>query len=162
MTMKQFHILQFSTDIGTVQITCTGKEILSFSLLESADTSARHDQTDGGCELCRMAKKQVLEYLNGRRKQFDLPLSFSGNALQLSVWKALAEIPYGETVSYSELADAVHCRSIRAVGTAVGQNPLPIIIPCHRVIRKDGSIGNYSFGGPEIKRKLLTLESSHQ
>ncbi len=91
---------------------------------------------------------------------FDLPLALDGTAVELGVWRLLAAIPYGETRSYGELGRALGLAP-RAVGRACGSNPLPIVIPCHRVIGKDGNLGGYSGGeGAETKRRLLQLEGA--
>jgi methylated-DNA-[protein]-cysteine S-methyltransferase len=103
---------------------------------------------------------QLEEYFSRERKKFDIPLDISGTDFQLSVWKELAKIPYGKVLSYKEIARRVGGdKYIRAVGRANSQNPVPIVIPCHRVIETNGKIGGYS-GGIEIKEKLLELEGS--
>jgi methylated-DNA-[protein]-cysteine S-methyltransferase len=103
---------------------------------------------------------QLEEYFNRERKIFDIPLDLYGTGFQLNVWKELQKIPYGKVTSYKEIADKVGGKTyVRAVGRANGQNPVPIIIPCHRIIESDGKIGGYS-GGVEIKEKLLELEGS--
>lgn len=104
--------------------------------------------------------KQLEEYFRRDRKKFDIPLDLSGTDFQLKVWKELSRIPYGKVLSYGDIAGRVGGSTyIRAVGRANGQNPVPIIIPCHRVIESTGRIGGYS-GGIEIKQKLLELEGS--
>ncbi len=104
--------------------------------------------------------KQIQDYFEGKRKSFALPLSLKGTDFQTKVWKAIARVPYGKTISYSGLAgNRGNKKALRAVGTACGNNPIPIIIPCHRVISKDGSIGGFT-GGLFIKRKMLELEES--
>ena len=107
------------------------------------------------------ARKQLVEYLAGRRTAFDLVLDFSrGTAFQRRVWKALQAIPYGQLWSYRGLAARVGgVQYARAVGGAVGANPLPIVLPCHRVVAQDATIGGFSCGLP-AKRMLLTLEGS--
>ena len=106
------------------------------------------------------AKKQLSEYFQGTRKIFDLPLAPEGTPFQLSVWNVLRKIPYSKTISYSEEARrAGSAKAVRAVGSANGKNPLPIFIPCHRVISTNGTLGGYS-GGLYNKQFLLTLESS--
>lgn len=103
-------------------------------------------------------RRQLAEYLRGERREFDLPLAPRGTEFQRRVWSALQEIPYGETRSYAELAEAAGSpRGYRAVGQANGRNPLGVVIPCHRVIAADGGLGGYT-GGLERKRKLLELE----
>ena len=106
----------------------------------------------------RTVMAQLAEYFAGKRRRFDLPLAPRGTEFQRRVWRALTEIPYGKTVSYSELARRIDKPSAsRAVGLANGANPLPIIVPCHRVIGADGSLTGFG-GGLPIKRKLLELE----
>jgi methylated-DNA-[protein]-cysteine S-methyltransferase len=104
------------------------------------------------------ALAQLEEYFAGKRRLFDLPLELSGTPFQRDVWTTLAEIPYGETVSYAELAAMVgRPTAFRAVGQANGAHPIPIVLPCHRVVASGGRIGGYG-GGLPVKRKLLTLE----
>lgn len=103
--------------------------------------------------------KIIEEYLSGTRKDFsDVKVTFEGTELQKKVWDELKKIKRGEVISYEELANRVGTKAVRAVATAVGKNPIPLIVPCHRVVRKDGSIGKYSMGGSEVKRALLALE----
>lgn len=109
--------------------------------------------------LLERAEGQILEYLNGRRQEFDLPLAFAGTEFQRKVWQALREIPYGKTVSYGALAEHIGCPGgARAVGMANHANPLPILVPCHRVVGAGGQLTGYA-GGLELKRALLALES---
>ena len=105
-------------------------------------------------------EKQVQEYLNGTRTKFDLPKKPHGSEFQLRVWQEIAKIPYGRTASYGDLALKVSSFA-RAVGTACGKNPIPIIIPCHRIIAKTGHLTGYSGGGGlDTKRFLLKLETN--
>jgi methylated-DNA-[protein]-cysteine S-methyltransferase len=104
-------------------------------------------------------RTQLEEYFGGSRREFDAPLELHGNGFQLRVWQALRAIPYGETVSYGEIAREVgEPGAARAVGTANGANPIAVIVPCHRVIGADGSLTGYG-GGLERKRFLLELEA---
>jgi methylated-DNA-[protein]-cysteine S-methyltransferase len=104
-------------------------------------------------------RRQLLEYFAGRRTEFDLRLSMAGTPFQESVWRALQEIPYGETISYGELARRIgRPADARAVGTANGRNPIAVVVPCHRVIGADGRLVGYG-GGLERKRLLLDLEA---
>jgi methylated-DNA-[protein]-cysteine S-methyltransferase len=106
------------------------------------------------------ALAQLEEYFAGKRRSFDLPLELSGTAFQCDVWRSLADIPYGRTISYAELAAMVgRPTAFRAVGQANGSNPLPIVLPCHRVVASGGRIGGYG-GGFAVKRKLLALEGA--
>lgn len=99
-------------------------------------------------------------YLSGNDKALKIPFELSsGTHLQRAVWIAIARIPYGETISYTELAERVGFpRAVRAVASACGANPLPLIIPCHRIVAKDGTLGGFSLGGLAVKEKLLALE----
>ncbi len=104
--------------------------------------------------------KQLDSYFAGKLKKFDLPIKLAGTTFQKSVWKALARIPYGQTRSYSDIAKMIkRPRAVRAVGTAIGNNPIGIILPCHRIIRSDGKIGEFAWG-VKIKKQLLKLESA--
>lgn len=106
------------------------------------------------------AAAQLAEYFAGERTSFDVPLAPHGTPFQLRVWRALREIPYGTTWSYGELARRIGKPSaVRAVGLANGRNPIPIIVPCHRVIGADGSLTGYG-GGLDRKRYLLGLEAA--
>ena len=104
------------------------------------------------------ARRQLDAYFAGELREFDLPLAPAGSEFQLGVWRELAKIPYGETISYGELAARVgDPTKARAVGAANGRNPLPVIVPCHRVIGADGSLTGFG-GGLDRKRRLLELE----
>jgi methylated-DNA-[protein]-cysteine S-methyltransferase len=103
---------------------------------------------------------QLDEYFHRQSKEFDLPLDIIGTDFQKRVWEELIKIPYGETISYNQLAIRLgDQKSVRAAGSANGANPLPIVIPCHRVIGSDGSLVGYG-GGLYVKQKLLELEGS--
>jgi methylated-DNA-[protein]-cysteine S-methyltransferase len=103
--------------------------------------------------------RQLQAYFGGELKAFDLPLAPEGTEFQLRVWNSLRAIPYGETISYAQLAQNIgNAKAVRAVGLANGCNPIPIIIPCHRVIGSDGSLTGFGGGLPN-KKKLLALES---
>jgi methylated-DNA-[protein]-cysteine S-methyltransferase len=109
--------------------------------------------------LLEPARRQLIEYFAGERTEFDLPLRPHGAQFQLDVWEALLKIPYGETASYGEIAREIgHPTAFRAVGAANGQNPIAIIVPCHRVIGSNGSLTGYG-GGLPTKRALLDLEA---
>ena len=106
------------------------------------------------------AIEQLAQYFAGQRRNFDLPLAPIGTEFQQRVWQALCAIPYGTTVSYGELASRIgHPRASRAVGLANGANPLPVVVPCHRVIGADGALTGFG-GGVPIKRALLALEGA--
>ena len=140
------------TTIGRVSVSERGGKVVSLKIGGSY----------GGCGsgITDEAFVQLSEYLDGKREVFDLDLEPDGTDFQKDVWNALMRIPYGKTVSYSDVAIASgHPGAVRAVGNAVGRNPIPVIRPCHRVIRADGSIGGYALG-TELKIRLLKLEGA--
>lgn len=109
-------------------------------------------------EVLDKTKMQIEQYLSGQRRVFDLPIDVQGTDFQKRVWRELSQIPYGKTLSYSDIAKKIkNDKAVRAVGTANGRNPICLIVPCHRVIAADGTLGGYA-GGLEIKEKLLQLE----
>jgi len=113
------------------------------------------DQND---EVMEKTRKQLDEYLNGNRKEFDIPLLMIGTGFQRRVWKALMRVPYGATYTYGQIAEDVGSpRAVRAVGGAARANPISIIIPCHRIIGSDGELVGYG-GGLPLKKWLLKLE----
>jgi methylated-DNA-[protein]-cysteine S-methyltransferase len=138
----------------------TGLRLISFpngSRAEEPKPGWRHDPSRFGAVIA-----QLRDYFAGKRTDFDLPLSPRGTLFQLAVWKALREIPYGETISYGELARRIGRPSAsRAVGAANGANPLPIVVPCHRVIGSTGKLTGFG-GGIETKAALLALEQGGQ
>jgi methylated-DNA-[protein]-cysteine S-methyltransferase len=107
------------------------------------------------------AREQLTEYFAGRRRQFDLPLNLTGTEFQLRVLEELQRIPYGETTSYGDIASRIgRPKAVRAVGAANGRNPIPIIVPCHRVIGSSGDLTGFG-GGLGAKRALLRLEAEN-
>lgn len=123
----------------------------------------RFDGTGGMAEtpLLLQAERELEEYFAGRRRVFSVPLSMGGTPFQMRVWQTLQEIPYGETASYGEIARRIgNAKAARAVGMANHVNPLPIFVPCHRVLGSNGKLTGYA-GGLEIKRFLLRLEKEH-
>ena len=118
------------------------------------------DWREGDSGVLQATRAQLGEYFNGARRTFDLPLAPRGTEFQRAVWRMLAGIPYGETISYAQLATRVGKPSaMRAVGAANGRNPLPIVLPCHRVIGADGSLTGFG-GGLPTKQFLLALEGA--
>lgn len=133
------------------------REILINKKLESVDLlQITHVLSED--PVVEKAFVQLREYFSRQRKEFDLPLKILGTEFQKKVWEELKKIPYGETISYGELANRMGDKNLmRAVAAANGANPIPIIIPCHRVIGSDGSLTGYG-GGLDVKQKLLELE----
>lgn len=148
--------LPFSTPLGEVALGAEDGAIVRLWLPNSPTPRLTPHETP----LLIEGRRQVLEYLAGERRVFDLPLAPRGTPFQRQVWAALRDIPYGQTRSYRDIALAAGCpRGFRAVGQANHRNPIPIIIPCHRVIAADGGPGGYA-GGPALKQALLRLENA--
>lgn len=109
-------------------------------------------------QILKKTVAQLEQYFKGQRQKFELPVDIIGTDFQIQVWQALAQIPFGKTVSYSDIARKIkNPKAVRAVGSANGKNPLAIIVPCHRVIAADGTMGGYA-GGLKLKKALLDLE----
>lgn len=118
----------------------------------------RPEGEEGETPLLLLAEKEIREYLAGKRKEFTFPIQSKGTDFQKRVWSALLEIPYGKTQSYGEIAEKIQSpKACRAVGGANNKNPLSIVVPCHRVIGKNGSLVGYG-GGLDWKKRLLSLE----
>ena len=142
--------IQVNTPVGHLTICEDSGCIVSIS-----KKSCENTESNDVLEQCRI---QLMEYFDKKRRIFDFPMYFEGTDFQKAVWKAMMEIKYGETVSYQKLAKmAGYPNAVRAVGTACGKNPLCIVVPCHRVIRSDGQMGNYAWG-QKMKQYLLKLE----
>ena len=147
-------IQTYMTIIGKVSITDDGDGSIDGLFLPNCNLPFRDCRE---CEVMCKAARQVDEFLTGKRMTFDLPLKIEGTDFQMSVWDELCNIPYGETASYSEIAKRIgRPGAYRAVGNACNANPIPLIIPCHRVVSaKD--IGGYG-GGLALKKKLMEIE----
>lgn len=146
-----------SSPVGLLGIGSDGVYINSIKFLNNAEPKQKNEP-NGLVQNCIV---QLNEYFQGKRKLFDLPLMPSGTEFQFKVWDKVSEIPYGETTSYGLISKLLGDPKLsRAVGTANGANPIPIIIPCHRVIGNDGSLTGYA-GGLERKKWLLNHEQSH-
>ena len=152
------YIFFYDTKIGTI---CLAEEDGYITNLYFKDEWDLEESEVRETPLIKEAKKQLDEYLVGNRKEFDLPLKAKGTEFQQEVWKALQEIPYGETRYYGEIAEKIgNPKASRAVGLANNRNPISIFIPCHRVIGKNGKLVGYG-GGLDIKERLLNLERKH-
>jgi methylated-DNA-[protein]-cysteine S-methyltransferase len=146
--------------VGPLLLRCDGDLLTGIEFQRRRPTKHEHPAGAARRPPLREAIRQLQAYFRGDLHEFDLPLEASGTAFQRQTWKALQSIPYGETISYAELARRVgNPRAVRAVGTANGANPLPIVIPCHRVIGSDGKLTGYG-GGLDIKQQLLKLEGA--
>lgn len=155
----------YPTKIGRIRITEDGTGITELSLFQDgqssdADNSGEYEIRETA--LLKEAARQLQEYLLGSRRKFDLPLNPSGTDFQIRVWKALRQIPYGETRSYKQIACAVgNEKASRAVGMANHNNPIMCIIPCHRVIGANGALVGFG-AGLDIKEQLLKLEKQEE
>jgi methylated-DNA-[protein]-cysteine S-methyltransferase len=152
------NIYYYQTLIGRIGIADNGDTITDVVLHgEKAPVNCRINES----QLIKSAAAQINEYLAGRRKIFDLPLMAEGTRFQQQVWQALQGIPYGETRSYQQIAEQIgNIKACRAVGMANNRNPIAIVIPCHRVIGKNGTLVGYG-GGLDVKARLLELEKTH-
>jgi methylated-DNA-[protein]-cysteine S-methyltransferase len=116
------------------------------------------EDRDDNHPILRQATAELREYMAGQREEFTVPLELTGTSFQREVWQELCKIPYGKTCRYIDIANAIgKPKAVRAVGAANGSNPVPIIVPCHRVIGSDGTLTGYG-GGLPLKRRLLQLE----
>ena len=140
--------------LGLIQIEANDQGITAIRFVEQQGIDSQANlQTD-------LAKQQLSEYFAGSRQEFALPLAASGTAFQQAVWKALLSIGYGQTASYSDIANMLNKpNAVRAVGAANGKNPISIVVPCHRIIGKNGTLTGYA-GGLDRKQKLLALEQN--
>jgi O-6-methylguanine DNA methyltransferase len=152
-------ISETSKGIDTVALPKGSKRAIELDLRSVTDEPFE----EGASALLEEARCQVLDYLGGKRNAFTMPLDLSrGTPFQRRVWRVLQRVPYGKLRSYQWIASRVGGRHYaRAVGSAVGANPLPVVIPCHRIVAQDASLGGFSCGLP-MKRKLLTLERTLQ
>ncbi len=150
------YIKSYNTKIGKLYI-CSDDNCITNILFETDKIPENLEEKE--TKIIKQTINELNEYFNGERKNFTVPLNQNGTDFQKKVWKALQTIPYGKTCSYKDIAEIIGCpKGCRAVGLANGKNPIPIIIPCHRVIKNDLTIGGYS-GGLNIKRKLLDIEN---
>lgn len=151
-------ICYFSTAIGKIGLVANETAVLR--LLFDGETDSEQPM-ERSTALLQDAGGQLLDYLAGRRRQFALPLAPTGTAHLRRIWDAVSAIPYGQTRSYRQIAAALgNPRSARVIGLANHRNPLPIFIPCHRVIGSDGQLTGYR-GGLPLKQTLLELEQRH-
>ena len=157
--IKMKSLFFYQTPIGKIGIAENGNAITN---LYFHDDIIPDDAVVKETELLKDAGRQLEDYFTEKRKDFELPLEPSGTEFMLNVWKTLQKIPYGQTRNYQEIAQIIgNENASRAVGLANNKNPIPVIIPCHRVIGKDGKLTGYR-GGLNIKEYLLKLEKAHE
>jgi len=168
--MEIVHTTWIESPIGGLRIASTKRGLAYLELPHASgrglDGWLRRCMPDARCRdgfaPNQIAVKQIVEYLESKRREFDLTVDLRGTEFQLKVWDALLEIPYGETRSYSEIAARVgKPNAVRAVGSANGANPVSLVVPCHRVIAADGKLGGYG-GGLALKRRLLAIEQAQR
>lgn len=149
----------YNSPLGILKISEENQKIVGVDLLQEAEMIEKIQyHTDLQYKAC----KQLEEYFEGKRKKFTLPLNYNGTEFQKKVWNELQNIPYGETVSYEDIAIRIgNKKAVRAIGQANTRNPIMIIIPCHRVINKNGTLGGFGCG-TNIKEYLLTLEKGNK
>lgn len=165
--MQIIHIKKITTPLGdmTAGVSASGVHLLEFLNPDRVDLqkqkllkTSQVVFSDDPHRIHDHLQAELDEYFTGKRKEFSVNIVPSGTEFQMNVWSKLQEIPYGRTVSYQELTDSIgDPNAIRAVAKANGDNPVAILIPCHRVIGKDGNLTGYA-GGLDRKRKLLSLE----
>ena len=159
MSGTQMLYTTFDSPIGELLLVGDGSSLHGLHMQEGRTAIEVSSSWKRTAEPFAAVRRQLDDYFAGRRTTFDVPLTMTGSAFQRRVWSELRKIPYGESISYGELARRIGIPSAsRAVGTANGLNPIAVIVPCHRVIGADGSLTGYG-GGLERKRFLLDLEA---
>jgi len=150
------YISYMDSPIGRICLQSSGKGLTAVNFEKNDKQSGEFEEKED--EHIRQAKKELAEYFEGKRKTFSVKLDLQGTEFQRKVWNKLLEIPYGELRTYSQIAESLGGKQYsRAVGSANKANPIPIIVPCHRVIRMGRMISNYS-GGLDVQRKLFEIE----
>ncbi|MGG3843640.1 methylated-DNA--[protein]-cysteine S-methyltransferase [Anoxybacillus kestanbolensis] len=148
------HVVYYESPIGWLQIVGTNEGIERIDVVERVE-----DQNEKVAEPLMQSLEELEQYFQKKRTSFSMPLKLVGTPFQLRVWEALQTIPYGQTVSYADIAKQIgQPKAVRAVGNAVGNNPITIVVPCHRVVRTGGGLGGYAWG-IERKKWLLAHET---
>lgn len=153
----------FDSPLGTITLCSDGITLsaVTFEGQKHEQTHIPQDATAGSCAVLEETKLWLSVYFEGNIPDFLPPLSPKGTAFQQKVWKRLLQIPYGQTISYGDLAKDLGCKSAQAIGGAVGRNPISILIPCHRVVGSSGKLTGYA-GGISKKDTLLKIENSQK
>lgn len=152
---------RYDSPLGEMRLCCDeeGLRAVVFTGQKYEDLHIPKDAVQGTHSILEGTKVWLSQYFDGKIPDFLPPFRLNGSAFQLRAWEALIKIPYGETVTYGELAKQLGCKSAQAVGGAVGRNPISILIPCHRVVGTNGALTGYA-GGVEKKEFLLNLEKA--
>lgn len=153
-TLPSITYFTYETVVGPITVSCSPEAVKGITFGPEPPFIATHRETTLSCQ----AAHQLSEYFSGTRQTFNLPLDPQGTLFQKKVWQALLTIPYGETRYYKQIANQIGCpKGARAIGMANNRNPIAIVIPCHRVIGKQGSLVGYA-GGLALKEQLLNIE----
>ena len=166
--MQKIYYSFFDSDLlKKVFVASTERGVCAVDFLKTEKTFLRELKERFVGEIVKDDRKnkkavgQLRKYLNGELRRFDCRLDFKGTPFQKKVWSALSKIPYGQTRSYQDIAKSIgHPKAFRAVGNANGQNSIPLIVPCHRVIESSGGLGGFGHG-IKVKKRLLDLEKAH-
>lgn len=151
------HLKRIDSPIGRLELTSDGAAVTSLTIERDGELPW-DEYGENSVDVLEVAAVQLTEYFSGTRRDFDVPVALDGTEFQRSVWGELVDIPFGEVLSYGEIGYATgRATAGRAVGGAVGANPIPIIVPCHRVLASDGRITGYS-GGNGIPTKVWLLD----
>ena len=155
-------IATYDSPLGQLRLCSDGDALTAVTFVgqKYENNHIPKDATFGSCPVLEQAKTWLSAYFEGNIPNAFPPIKPNGTPFQMAVWKTLLQIPYGETVTYAELAKQLGCKSAQAIGGAVGRNPISIFIPCHRVVGADGKLTGYA-GGVEKKEALLKLEKGH-
>lgn len=157
MKPTALYYVAMQSPIGKLHLVSDDKSLLSIGL-GGPKPSLKFKSGGNTCAVLTEAVIQLEEYFRGERVRFNLPKRMNGTEFQLKAWRSLETIPYGKTISYREQAEKLGAgKAFRAVGSANGRNPLPIVVPCHRVVASDGTLGGYA-GGLIMKARLLEIE----
>jgi methylated-DNA-[protein]-cysteine S-methyltransferase len=160
--METLYYSTFPSVVGPLTVVASGSCVVRVEFGDALPRFGRQVQLHPSVDAVSACNDQLQEYFAGRRTRFTLELDLRGTEFQQSCWRALLQIPYGETRSYSDIARAIgRPQAVRAVGMANHDNPIAIIVPCHRVVGANGSLTGYG-GGLDVKRRLLDLESSRK
>ena len=158
--METFSFSRTSSPVGPLLLIASAKGLVRLEFEGRVQKLGPQTQMHESQPALAPYLRELEEYFAGRRREFSFPLDLRGTAFQLACWNALLAIPYGETCSYRDIAQAIgHPHAYRAVGMSNNRNPIAIVVPCHRVIASNGSLCGYG-GGLDIKRKLLDLEGA--
>ena len=147
----------YQSPIGYLEIIANDNALVAIKQAQAVPAKAKNNSSTSN-KVINQTITELKDYFSGKTKQFSVPISFKGTEFQNKIWNTLLTIPYGQTTSYAEIAKKIgNPKAVRAVGSAIGRNPIPVIIPCHRVITSDGKMGGFAWG-IDVKKELLKVE----